>query len=165
MKKETQEKIEAAKRMALDVAAWSKAKTLALWKSGPKGKAICIGCVVAFLLVVFWPGGGKKDAAKAAPRELPAKQRVEAQAEMQRVQAESQENAAVENYEMDEKIMAEAEAEALAQIQAMREAVEQQQAAAQAEAEARRVEMEKRQAAEEARRKQIADERAARLKA
>lgn len=169
MKKETQEKLEAAKRMALDAAAWSKAKTLALWKSGPKGKAICIGCVAAFLLVVFMPGGGKKEVAKTDSSALSAKQRVEAQAEMQRMQVESQEKAAVENdemlAEMEEKAMAEAEAEALVQIQVLQEAMKQQQAAAQAEAEARRVEMEQRQAAEEARRKQIADERAARLKA
>ena len=101
MDNEQKEKMEAmageAKKKAVGIWTVCKEKIAETWKSGPKGKAICIGGVTAFLLVVFLLGGGKKEEAKPDASELLAKQLAAAQAEMQRIQAETQAKIAAEN--------------------------------------------------------------------
>ena len=62
MNQETKEKLIAlattAKDKALATAAWCKEKISATWKSGRKGKAICIGGAAVVLLFLMQCGGG-----------------------------------------------------------------------------------------------------------
>jgi len=63
MNPETKEKLTTqatiAKNKAFAAAAWCKEKIAATWKSGRKGKAICIGGAAVFLLLLMQCGGGE----------------------------------------------------------------------------------------------------------
>jgi len=60
-----------AKAKALAIALWLKRKTVATWKSGPKGKAVCIGAVVVLGIALTMAGKREPRAGTAKTITLP----------------------------------------------------------------------------------------------
>lgn len=150
MNPETKEKLneqtETAKKKAFGAAAWCKERIVAAWRSGPKGKAVCVGGVLVLLLAIGMLGGGEKRQPQLDAPDSPPTQ----------VVAESREDGAGWNADWpeDDDSLAQAYADRLAQE--AEAAMQQRRDEAQAREDEHRAEMERRRAEEEARRKEMA---------